>query len=112
MRLSGSTSHSRPSPGSAGPIRRFSEDIDVTVFRDDLGQAFSVEELGAMSKTKRVAALNDIRRACREFIQGQLRDELTAIAAEAAGRTGLPADAFEVRPALTTTRPSCSSTPR
>lgn len=81
-----------------GPISRFSEDIDVTVFRDDLGQAFSVEELEAMSKTKRVAALNDIRRACREFIQGQLRDELTAIAAEAAARTGLPAEAFEVRP--------------
>ncbi len=33
-----------------GLIQRFSEDIDVTVFRDDLDQAVSVEEREAMSK--------------------------------------------------------------
>lgn len=94
MLFKGGTSLSK----GRGPISRFSEDIDVTVFRDDLGHAFNVDELEAMSRTKRVAALNDIRRACREFIQGRLRDELAAIAAEAAARTGLPTGAFEVRP--------------
>lgn len=36
-----------------GLIRRFSEDIDVTVFRDDLGEGYSVEQLEAMSGKKR-----------------------------------------------------------
>ncbi len=80
-----------------GPISRFSEDIDVTVFRDDLGQAFSIAELEAMSRTKRVAALNAIRHACREFIQGRLREELSAVIAATAVRTGLPTKGFEVR---------------
>ena len=31
-----------------GLISRFSEDIDITVFRDDLGQAASVEEVEAL----------------------------------------------------------------
>jgi len=30
-------------------INRFSEDIDVTVFRDDLNQAASIEDLAALS---------------------------------------------------------------
>ena len=32
-----------------GLISRFSEDIDITVFRDDLGQAAEVAELDALS---------------------------------------------------------------
>ncbi len=32
-----------------GLITRFSEDIDITIFRDDLDQAASVEELEALS---------------------------------------------------------------
>lgn len=32
-----------------GLIERFSEDIDVTVFRDDLGESASAEELEALS---------------------------------------------------------------
>jgi hypothetical protein len=36
-----------------GLISRFSEDIDITVFREDLGQAASVPELEAMSRKKR-----------------------------------------------------------
>jgi predicted nucleotidyltransferase component of viral defense system len=34
-----------------GLIRRFSEDIDVTVFRDDLGEAHSVEDLQRSART-------------------------------------------------------------
>ena len=33
-----------------GLISRFSEDIDITVFRDDLGQGATVEELEAMER--------------------------------------------------------------
>src|ERR1700687_6285379 len=41
-----------------GLISRFSEDIDVTVFRDDLGEAASVADLEALSKTKQRARLD------------------------------------------------------
>jgi predicted nucleotidyltransferase component of viral defense system len=47
-------------------ISRFSEDIDVTVFRDDIGQATSVEELEALSRKKRQARLDAIKDACRD----------------------------------------------
>ena len=35
-----------------GLISRFSEDIDITIFRDDLGQGAGVEELEALSGKK------------------------------------------------------------
>lgn len=72
-----------------GLIRRFSEDVDVTVFRDDLGEAHSVEELQALSGKKRAAALKAITEACETYITGPLLAQLSDIAAEAAARTGL-----------------------
>jgi hypothetical protein len=36
-----------------GLIERFSEDIDITVFREDIGQAASVQELEGLSGKKR-----------------------------------------------------------
>ena len=35
-----------------GLISRFSEDIDITVFREDIGQAASVPELEGLSRKK------------------------------------------------------------
>lgn len=61
-----------------GLIERLSEDIDVTIFRDDLGEPASVEELEALSKKKRRARLNSIRDACRAYITGPLYELLTA----------------------------------
>jgi hypothetical protein len=81
-----------------GLIDRFSEDVDVTVFRDDLGQGHSLEELAALSRKKRDAALDAIKAACEAYINGDLLARLTAIAAETADRTGLPAGELVVRP--------------
>lgn len=53
-------------------ISRFSEDIDVTVFRHDLGQAVEVQELKALSGKKRRARLDEIRSACQAYIAGDL----------------------------------------
>src|SRR5258708_30364985 len=50
---------------SYGLISRFSEDIDITVFRDDIGQAATIDELAALSGKKRSARLHAIRQACR-----------------------------------------------
>jgi hypothetical protein len=72
-----------------GLIRRFSEDIDVTVFRDDLGEAHSVEDLQKLSGKKREAALDAIREACEAFINGAMLTNLTQIAAEASARNGI-----------------------
>jgi hypothetical protein len=81
-----------------GLIKRFSEDIDVTVFRDDLGQAHSVEDLEKLSRKKREAALDAIREACEAYINGPFLAALTDIAAATAARTGLPSDRFLVTP--------------
>ncbi|RUY65834.1 nucleotidyl transferase AbiEii/AbiGii toxin family protein, partial [Mesorhizobium sp. M7A.F.Ca.CA.001.09.2.1] len=59
-------------------IKRFSEDIDVTVFRDDLEEPASVEELEALSNKKRRAKLDAIRDACRAYITGPLNEFLAA----------------------------------
>lgn len=71
-----------------GLIQRFSEDIDITVFRDDLDEAASVEELEALSNKKRRARLDAIRDACRAYITGPLRDFLAALLADATGGAG------------------------
>jgi hypothetical protein len=62
-----------------GLIKRFSEDIDVTVFRDDLGEPATVEELEGLSGKKRKARLDAIKDACNAYINGRLRAELTSI---------------------------------
>ena len=71
-----------------GLIERFSEDIDVTVFRDDLGQAASVDALEALSGKRRRAKLEAIRDACRAYITGPLRDALAGLVAEATAGAG------------------------
>jgi hypothetical protein len=81
-----------------GLIRRFSEDIDVTVFRDDLGVPASIDELATLSRKKREAALDAIREACEAYINGALLERLTVIAAECCERAGLKAGSIQVLP--------------
>lgn len=81
-----------------GLIQRFSEDIDVTVFRDDLGEAHSVEELQALSRKKREAALDAIKAACEAYINGPLLAELSGIIENTADRTGISTENFRVMP--------------
>ncbi len=76
---------------ACGLIARFSEDIDVTVFRNDLGQAISVEELAALTGKKRESRLDAIRDACRAYISGNLREQLTEIFGKITADTGHPA---------------------
>ena len=71
-----------------GLIERFSEDIDITVFRDDLDQPASVEELESLSNKKRRARLDAIRDACRAYITGPLREFLSTKIADATAGAG------------------------
>jgi hypothetical protein len=75
-------------------ISRFSEDIDITVFRDDLGQGVEVADLDGLSGKKRRARLDAIRDACQGYIAGPLTAQFTEIAATAipGGRFRLEAD--------------------
>jgi hypothetical protein len=61
-----------------GLIERFSEDIDITVFREDLGEEASIADLAAMSGKKRQAKLDAIKAACQAYIGGDLLAHLTA----------------------------------
>lgn len=76
-----------------GLISRFSEDIDVTVFREDIGEPASAEGLEQLSRRKRNERLDAIRAACQTYINNELRTQLVAISKEtmdAAGKN--PAD--------------------
>lgn len=66
-----------------GLIPRFSEDIDITVFRDDLGQPADVVELDALSGRKRRARLDAICTACQAHIAGPLMEQFVPLAASA-----------------------------
>jgi hypothetical protein len=62
-----------------GLIERFSEDIDITVFREDIGQPATFEELENLSGKKRNARLEDIKAACQTYIQGPMLERLNAL---------------------------------
>jgi hypothetical protein len=79
-----------------GLINRFSEDIDVTVFRDDIGEPATIEELNALSNNKRRARLDAIKAACQTYINGPLRTELTQILQGRLKAAGLDANAARV----------------
>jgi len=65
-----------------GLISRFSEDIDVTVFRSDIGEEATFQQLEALSKKKRTERLDAIKTACQAYIDDKLRVELNALAKE------------------------------
>lgn len=74
-------------------IARFSEDIDITVFRDDLGQSTEIADLDALSGKKRRARLDAIRDACQAYIAGPLTAQFTHLAASV-----LPEERFRLEP--------------
>lgn len=79
-----------------GLVNRFSEDIDVTVFRNDIGEPATIEELDALSGKRRRARLNAIGDACKAYINGPLRDELTGILQHRLRVSGLDSGAARV----------------
>jgi hypothetical protein len=79
-----------------GLINRFSEYIDVTVFREDIGESATIEELEALSSKKRKARLDTIKYTCQTYISGPLRAELARILSDRLHAIGLPTDAARV----------------
>ena len=79
-----------------GLISRFSEDIDITVFRSDLGEPAPLEGLEALSGKKRRARLDAIKDACRRYIHDDLRTQLATVAVETWRAADLPSGAASV----------------
>lgn len=57
-------------------ISRFSEDIDVTVFREDLSQDISLDELETISGKKQRKYFESITTACQQYIKNHLLHRL------------------------------------
>jgi len=59
-----------------GLISRFSEDIDITVFREDIGENIQIEKLNMLSKKQRQRHIQQIHNACQSYIQTSLYNRL------------------------------------
>lgn len=75
-----------------GLIDRFSEDIDITVFRDDLGQPATFLELEQLSGKQRQRRLDAIKASCQEYITGDLLRQLEAIVSDTMEQAGIARD--------------------
>jgi len=79
-----------------GLISRFSEDIDITIFRDDLGEGADVDALEALSGKKRRARLDAIKAASQAYVSGAMRDQLASQLSDALRASGLPTTAARI----------------
>jgi Nucleotidyl transferase AbiEii toxin, Type IV TA system len=81
-----------------GLISRFSEDIDITIFRDDLGEAATVEELETLSGKKRRQRLDAIKAASQAHVHEAMRLQVAERLRDALEAAGLEVDAGRVEP--------------
>ena len=81
-----------------GLIERFSEDIDITVFREDIGQPATFEELEAMSGKKRNARLDAIKDACQKYIQGPMLERLSVLMQQTLKNANMNPNRAQVEP--------------
>lgn len=79
-----------------GLISRFSEDIDITIFRDDLGQGASVEELEALSGKKRRKRLDAIKAASQTYVNEPMRTQVAGQLRDVLRAAGLPLTAGRI----------------
>jgi len=83
---------------SFGLIDRFSEDIDITVFRDDLGEPASIDELEALSGKQRRVRLDTIRAACQAFINGPFLKTFNEVMTGVMGSARIAARRYRAEP--------------
>ena len=81
-----------------GLISRFSEDIDITIFRDDLGESATVDDLEVLSGKKRRRRLDAIKGASQAYVNKTMRVEVADRLRAALETAGLDAAAGRVEP--------------
>src|SRR3990167_2143725 len=59
-----------------GLISRFSEDLDITVFRENIGKNIDIEKMISLSGKQQRIRLDAIKKVCQEYIQGPLKNRL------------------------------------
>lgn len=79
-----------------GLISRFSEDIDITVFREDIGQPMDVDGLQKLSGKQQRRQLEAIKGACKAYIQGPLLSRLNDQLMDLLMQAGCPPDVLPV----------------
>ena len=79
-----------------GLIDRFSEDIDITVYRADLGIDTSIEELKDYTSSKLKKTRKKIEENCENYITGELLTNCTEIITETVERNRLSTDQFQI----------------
>jgi hypothetical protein len=79
-----------------GLISRFSEDIDITVFREDIGQPMDVNDLQMLSGKQQRRQLDAIKDACKAYIQGTLLSRLNDQLMNLMMQAGCPPEALPV----------------
>ena len=81
-----------------GLIERFSEDIDITIFRADLGYPAEVEELERLSRKQRGKRLDAIKKACQRYVHAQLLTGIQAVIDETARAAGFSESQLRAAP--------------
>ena len=59
-------------------ISRFSEDIDITVYREDIGHPADLAILQSWGRNKRTEYLKEVKATCSAYILGHLKERLTS----------------------------------
>ena len=57
-------------------VSRFSEDIDITVYREDIGHSTDIATIQVWGRNKRNKYLDEIKAACSTYILGDQQDRL------------------------------------
>ena len=73
-------------------IDRFSEDMDITVFRDDLGQPATFLELEQLSGKKRQRRLEAIKASCQAYITRDFLRQLEVLLTATMEQAGITRD--------------------
>ena len=74
--------------------------LHITVFREDIGQPATVEELETLSGKRRNARLEAIKAACQTYIQGPMLDRLTMLLQQTLQAANMNANRARVEPDL------------
>jgi hypothetical protein len=77
-------------------ISRFSEDIDITVYREDIGHSTDIATIQGWGRNKRNEYLDAIKATCSTYILGDLKDRLTLQIQNELNEAGISMPALKV----------------
>lgn len=79
-----------------GLVERFSEDVDLVIFRGDLGHDASIDQLQQMGRNRRKEYVKGVLAACQDHIATRMLPLLTELVTEAMTRADIARSRFNV----------------